>query len=834
MANDNSAKKISLDLTRLEKKYEIEGITKHIKDTSKVSVILDYNNIDSLDITNHNAYNLYGYSNNIKDNSATESKVNYSGDIARTIILKNKSKNRYFDYKYAYHYPLGKANYTKFSRYYNRRDYTDLFFLNDFYSFLSFFDKTIHPYYYIFSFLDNSEYSDFYSIRSNADKDVINPISYHGRDIYMDANILYLKIESKVNFYREYKSPIRPYKYMIIELSGKYNDNIKLDSLFSLCKKHAYILNDTNNKLAIIDLTNLLAGCKATKFGDPNDSRTLLDISDVYVMTGFCSDSNIEDLSMHTIRLIDSKDKTLYLTSSFANSKIRKLPKGLVESFRTGGYSTIYASYMFINSKDIEMDISKINIPTLGSSPSTYNLNHMYDQSNCRHINRSIISRNDRDEIQADGMYMGTTLIEDTPLPDGMFKNYRNFDKIFDGVTFETANTFKYIYGEFAKTEIKYESSGSKKTPQINNINIINNIKDYKIIIGSGEDYEKTNLIPFTIYPDNITGSEMIRLSILGNKREDIESSNSKKLYAVGRPCKELSFGFRMDDLKRAANIGYKQYTSDKYFITNDDFKYHFIRNDIESLKPDFFSVIAKPIDVQVFRRLSILLYGDDYYNRFNYIFDGAFRDRSSSQSGRDEYKITSVLYSNTLKSTNMISLDEIISKNLLSPIIQRRFDNACAIINTNGKNLKWTLSEYHYNTHNRMEDIFGARTSYGVPHFYNYISVFTNAVYLYRAINAQMYFTKDFSAEKIEFIFRANDQLNLVRFLALMSLYMDPNDPKKPVGRFILIHNGNIYDSKTNMGRINALATFNQSHIDEIKTNVDEYDDGFLVRGEV
>ena len=33
-------------------------------------------------------------------------------------------------------------------------------------------------------------------------------------------------------------------------------------------------------------------------------------------------------------------------------------------------------------------------------------------------------------------------------------------------------------------------------------------------------------------------------------------------------------------------------------------------------------------------------------------------------------------------------------------------------------------------------------------------------------------------------------------------------------------------------MSRINALATFNQSHIDEIKTNVDEYDDGFLIRG--
>lgn len=828
-AGDSRRHPVVLDLTRIDDLKDAKKIFLNIRDEDNVSVLVDSDPVYPYIFDTQTAYNLYGYTEiDFKGNTF----INCAIDLARMseTYLNKGDKNRYSNYKYANFYPLNGSNWNKFSRFkLNYSNYTILprIYTNDFYSFLSAFDGINQYRYNIYIEFKNSNYKDFIDSNPNSNEYVDDkPVQYHGRNIYMDKNFIYLKADDAMDLYK--LSNVVACKYMVVELDGPVERPVALDGAFSLCNTHAYIINTSTNKLRLKPI-GLLHNCKATKFGDISDARTILNITDQDVSL-LCSDSNVEDMSMHTIK-IDSSAYYINIHHAFSTSKIKKLPTGFVESLGRG-FKSLQAGGLFSYSKNFEIDISKINIPTLGSSPSTYRLGTMYKGSNCRHINRSIISRNNRDEIYSDEMYMDTTLIEDTPLPDGMFKNYKNFDKIFDGVTFETANTFKYIYGEFAKTEIKYESSGSKKTPQINNINIINNIKDYKIIIGSGEDYEKTNLIPFTIYPDNITGSEMIRLSILGNKREDVESSNNKKLYAVGGPCRELSFGFRMDDLKRAADIGYKQYTSDKYFITNNDFKYHFIRNNIDSLKPDFFSVIAKPIDVQVFRRLSILLYGDDYYNRFNYIFDGAFRDRSSSQSGRDEYKITSVLYSNTLKSINMISLDEIISKNLLSPIIQRRFDNACAIINTNGKNLKWTLSEYHYNTHNRMEDAFGARTSYGVPHFYNYISVFTNAVYLYRAINAQMYFTKDFSAEKIEFIFRANDQLNLVRFLALMSLYMDPNDPKKPVGRFILIHNGNIYDSKTNMSRINALATFNQSHIDEIKTNVDEYDDGFLIRG--
>lgn len=829
-------RRMVVDLTRL-KQPKLEDIKSRLEtsnsDRASILITSDYT-FSTINFNSKKRYYLYGYCPVDFNGNTT---INYSRDLARSnnSYIDKTIDNRYSNYRYAYHYPVMSSNWNKFSRfkvdYFKYKATMMHIHTHDFYSFLSIFDSINQYNFSNFIYLDNSNYKDFQTKNSNSSEYIDDKyMNYHGRNIYIDRDFIYLRAKDAMNIITQ------PYitaacKYMTIELDGKNKKPIKLEKIFSICTTHAYIYTTDDNKLKL-NPVKLLEDCKATKFGDITDHRTLLNLSKVSDIGSLCSDSNVEDMSMHRIEM-DSTAYYINMDSAFKNSKIKKLPAGFVESLRTG-FNMILASSLFRSAKNIEADISKINIPTLGSKPSTYTISNMYKDSNCRHINRSIISRNDRDDIRADYMYAGTTLIEDTPLPDGMFKNYKNFDGIFDGVTFENANTFKYIYGEFAKTEIKFGSNNRKITPQINNINIINNVKDYKIIIGSGEDYEKTNLIPFTIYPDSITGSEMIRLSILGNKREDIESSNNKKLYAVGGPCRELSFGFRMSDLKHAASIGYKEYTSDKYFIVRDDFKYHFIRSNIDSLKPDFFSVIAKPIDVQVFRRLSILLYGDDYYSRYNYIFDGAFRDRSSSQSGRDEYKITSILYSNTLKSTNMISLDEIISKNLLSPIIQRRFDNACAIINTNGKNLKWTLSEYHYNTHNRMENIFGVRTSYGVPHFYNYISVFTNAVYLYRAINAQMYFTKDFSGEKIEFIFRACDNLNLVRFLALMSLYMDPNDPKKPVGRFILLHNGNIYDSKTDMSRINTLATFNQSHIDEIKTNVDEYDDGFLIRDEV
>lgn len=786
-----------LDFTRINSLYDIKRVCLNIHNEDNISVLINSSNFNSVSFDSQNEYNLYGYGwIDFKGNTF----INYSTDLARsTETYRNKGdKNRYSNYKYAYHYPSPQSNWSKFSRF-KSNNTTARFSIttNDYYSFLSLFDTTVYPY----------MYSNYLELTNSNGPEDNKSVEYHGRNIYKDRNFIYLKVDD--NMYLNNGNYVTDVcKYMVFELEPtrkKYN----LDGIFSLCNTHAYIVNASADKLNITDLTGLLKNCKATKFGDITDSRTILNLTNVDKASFLCYNSNVEDMSMHTIRLNKSANK-IDLHNAFGHSKIKKLPAGLIESM-SGGFKYLDASGIFYNFKNFETDISKINLPTLGSTPSIYYLYQMYMLSNCRHINKTIISTNDHDIINADSMYKDTTLIEDSPLPNSMFKNYKNTSSMFENVVFKTADTFKYIYSEFAKggAEYNYTSFASA----FRNITIVNNIQNYKAIIGAGDDYVKTSLTSFWAFHDKLSESEMIRLSVIGRRR--LYKDEPIPVEAACLRAKELSFGSRVDDIKRAADAGnIGEFAA--YFIKPDiDFK-----NGLDEGESGFFNIIIKlerQQELQMFRRLSMLLAGDDYYRVYNYLFNSAFKDRGETPNISKNYKITSILYSNTNKTVDMLSLDEIISGDMLHTILQRKFDNACAIINTNGKNLKWTLSRYHYNTHK----------------YYNYISVFTNAVYLYRAINAQMYFTKDFQNEKIEFIFRALDEQNLIRFLALMSLYMDPNDPKKPVGRFILLYNENTYDSKTDMARINALVSFNQSHIDEIKTNTEEYDDGFVVRDE-
>lgn len=786
-----------LDFTRINSLYDIKRVCLNIHNEDNISVLINSSNFNSVSFDSQNEYNLYGYGRiDFKGNTF----INYSTDLARsTETYRNKGdKNRYSNYKYAYHYPSPQSNWSKFSRF--KSNNTTARFLittNDYYSFLSLFDTTVYPY----------MYSNYLELTNSNGPEDNKSVEYHGRNIYKDRNFIYLKVDD--NMYLNNGNYVTDVcKYMVFELEPtrkKYN----LDGIFSLCNTHAYIVNASADKLNITDLTGLLKNCKATKFGDITDSRTILNLTNVDKASFLCYNSNVEDMSMHTIRLNKSANE-IDLRNAFGYSKIKKLPAGLIESM-SGGFKYLDASGIFYNSKNFETDISKINLPTLGSTPSVYYLYQMYMQSNCRHINKTIISTNDHDIINADSMYKDTTLIEDSPLPNGMFKNYKNTSSMFENVVFKTADTFKYIYSEFAKSGAEYNYTSFASA--FRNITIVNNIQNYKAIIGAGDDYVKTSLTSFWAFHDKLSESEMIRLSVIGRRR--LYKDEPIPVEAAYLRAKELSFGSRVDDIKRAADAGNIGEFAAYFIKPNIDFE-----NGLSGGESDFFNIIIKlerQQELQMFRRLSMLLAGDDYYRVYNYLFYSAFKDRGETLNFSESYKITSILYSNTNKTVDMLSLDEIISGGMLHTILQRKFDNACAIINTNGKNLKWTLSRYHYNTHK----------------YYNYISVFTNAVYLYRAINAQMYFTKDFQNEKIEFIFRALDEQNLIRFLALMSLYMDPNDPKKPVGRFILLYNGNIYDSKTDMARINALASFNQSHIDEIKTNTEEYDDGFVVRDE-
>lgn len=828
-----------LDLTRLRDLSDAKRIFLSIRDEDNVSVLVNNINFDNyIAFGSENNYNLYGYT---QINSNFNTFNNYSTDIARvdTVYIDGKSKNRQSNYKYAYHYPLTSSNWNKFSRYKIRNDFYKMInlgygeygyntgiYTHDFYSFISLFDSTIQSYFPNHIDLDNSNYIDFQKSNPASNEYVDDkPVEYHGRNIYIDKKFIYLKIKDAMALDRNKDTKhIVACKYMVIELDGPDAEKpVRLDSLFTLCNTHAYILTNESNKLKLIPI-KLLADCKATKFGDPSDSRTLLNLSNVNNIYRLCYQSNIEDMSMHRIELDGTDD--VILTEAFYKSKIRKLPKGLSLSKAP---KNILAKNMFAFAKDIEDDISKINLPTLSVSNNPpnrkngYDMNGMYQDSSCRHINRSIISTNNENSIWAEEMYKNTTLIEDSPLPDGMFKNYEVIENMFSGVTFETADTFRYIYHEFAKNL-------DNNTSSFKNIAIKNNIENYKAIIRSEDDDKRINIVSF-IDDANIEPSDkFIRLSIIGKRGG---SPLSNQLHIISLSSKELSVGFSHERIKKiVAEIDRRPGDISNYNLLPVEFTY-VNKKILSSLSSEtisgFFQFIAKPGNmVHVFRRLAMVLRGHDYFDAYRYIFNGIFDSAYLLKTKyAKNYSMTAILYSNTNEPVDMLSLDEIIAEARPYSITSRQQNSAYAIINTNGKNLKWTMSRYHYNNYRRSRDDNSELLLVGE------VSIFTNAVYLYRAINAQMYFTKDFSNEKIEFIFKALDETNLVRFLALMSLYMDPNDPKKPVGRFILLHNGNIYDSKTDMDRINALASFNQSHIDEIKTNVDEYDDGFLIRDE-
>lgn len=826
--NDSSGaaevrERMVLDFTRINNLYDIKRVCLNIHSEDNISVLINSSNFNSASFDSQNEYNLYGYGRiDFKGNTF----INYSTDLARsTKTYRNKGdKNRYSNYKYAYHYPSPQSNWSKFSRF--KSNITDVRFLittNDYYSFLSLFDTTVYPYMY-------SNYLEL--TNSNGRADNIS-VEYHGRNIYKDRNFIYLKVNDNMYLLNDnYVTDVC--KYMVFELEPtrkKYN----LDGIFSLCNTHAYIVNASADKLNINDLTGLLKNCKATKFGDITDSRTILNLTNVDKASFLCYNSNVEDMSMHTIRLNKSANE-IDLRNAFGNSKIKKLPAGLIESM-SGGFKYLAASGIFDNSKNFETDISKINIPTLGTSPSIYNISYMYMRSNCRHINRTIISTNDRDIINADSMYKSTTLIEDSPLPDGMFKNYKNTSSMFDGVTFENANTFKYIYGEFAKSA---NFTGSAQEIPFNNI-IIKNIISHpdshqNIIIGEGDDYEKTKLVSFSSHPGDVRSQNIgMRLSIIGKR----QPSNSNPIKVLAEGSTELSFGYRHDDIKRAAEAGNTGEFA-PYFIKERDFLSNSYNGGGNS--SEFFAAQTDTMGNVIFRRIAMLLPGDDYYRTHSYLFRGAaLRGLKINRNLTDEYCMNSILYSNTKTSIDMLSLDEVIEGVIRRGWINNLY-NGCVVINTNGKNLKWTLSRYYYNT--LASPTIGNNPSSDT--YLDYLTVFSNARYLYRAINAQMYFTKDFRNEKIELIFKVyNDSNpvnsnNLEKFLALMEVYHDPNDPKKPVGRFIMIHD-DIYDSKTDMNKINTLIAKEQDRrerIDEFKTQIknhtfDEYD-GFIFRDEV
>lgn len=789
---------VVLDLTRIDNLNDAKRIFLSIRNEDNVSVLVDSDPVSDYNFDSQNAYNLYGYT---PIDFGGNTFINYSIDLARMnrTYLNKGDKNRYSNYKYAYHYPIPKSNWNKFSRFkLNYPEYTILprINTNDFYSFLSIFDSTNQYMYGIFMELNNSNYKDFIDSNPNSNEYIGDkPIQYHGRNIYMDKKFIYLKINDAMDLYK--LSNVVACKYMVIELDGSNKRPVTLDGAFSLCNTHAYIINTSTNKLDL-KLTGLLRNCKATKFGDISDARTILNLTNVNDIMQMCLESNVEDMSMHTITMENGSNNNIYTQHAFSSSKIKKLPTGFVESL-SRGFKNLRAGGMFSNSRNFEIDISKINIPTLGSSPSSYDLDYMYRYSSCRHINRSIISRNNDDEISANEMYKTTTLIEDTPLPNDMFKNYKNARNMFEDTTFETADTLKYIYSEFAKGA-DFGETVSKSDIPFGNITVKNDIENAQITIPpTKEDYTKTKLVPI-VFSEQLS-NKMINLSIAGRRTH---KNRNMALTAIGPACRELSFGSSLEDLKRASVREVGEFLP--YYIDAGmdfkNFKGSYYVGD--STVTEFFFVNPRPMDITVFRKLALLMHGNDYFNMYNYLFEGAFMDRGNILGLRDDHTLTSILFSGTRENVDMLSLDEIKKPGFLTPIMTRKFDNACAIVNTNGKNLKWTLSRWHYS---KLTADNGFRTSYGVHKFYNFISVFTDAVYLLRAIKTQAYFTKIFNNGKIEFVFRARNYTELKKFLAVMSVYLGPDDYDKPVGRYLLIYDNNLYDSKTDSSAINGLA---------------------------
>lgn len=775
---------VVLDFTRIDSLYSIYSVLSNIThNEDNVSALINYKEKrsdkinDYLSLKSQTPYNLYGYGPvDFKGNTI----INYSRDLARISKTHTDagSTNKYSNYKYAYHYPVLFSNWNKFSRcknddYRNYSIYTTIY-TKDSYSFLSIFDSTDQ--------YNNNIYNEISLDR------IDQPPTYHGRNIYINSDLVYLKINN--NIYTNINLG-RSYKYMIIELDGTINKSAKLGNIFRNCTTHAYVLTNPNNRLTPY-LPGLLANCSATKFGDPSDDRTLLNMTDINDISYMCSNSNIEDMSMHKISF-GLGHKRYYMDDAFKLSKIKKLPTGLVESLGRG-YADLSLRSAFDGAKNIEIDISKINIPTLGTSPSDYNVSNMYENSNCRHINRSIISRNDGDYISANYMYKDTTLVEDTPLPDGMFKNYKRVDNMFKNTTFETTDTFKYIYTECAKNT-NFADKSSSIMPFIN-IGIINSKENSNIDV-SGDNL---SLIPFIIDDTKSKDSKYYNINITGFRSFE---NRLNAIIVVAHKCKELRYGCSYNDLK---TISTKDQFNNKYgglFLGFDDLCLS--SNDDRSGVPAFFKVNMDSNTVlDLFREIRLMLISDDYYRLYNKIFEGIFEQNLAPKNNRGK-NTTAVLFSNTNTSIEMLSLDELKQDKYTGILLSRYItDSACAIVNTNGKNLRWTLSKYHY-------DLYNGKYEYNIfdaYRYYAYISVFNNVVHLRRAILTQMYFTKSFENEKIEFIFRAKDIESLKEFMALMSQYMSTADDSKPVGRYLLLYNNATYDSKTDMDSINRLVT--------------------------
>lgn len=816
-ANTGGSRKHSvvLDFTRIDDLNNTKRIFLNIRDEDNVSVLVNNNSISGYIFDSQKAYNLYGYAPiDFKGNTF----INYAIDLARMdkTYLDKKNKNRYLNYKYANHYPVPMSNWNKFSRF--KLDYLAYSRIasictHDFYSLLSIFDSINQYKYHNFLLLDNSNYKDFNNNNSNSNEYVDKPIEYHGRNIYIDKKFIYLKVNDAADIIA---TNVVASKYMVVELDGFANNSVRLQGIFSLCNTHAYIVNNPTNKLNI-NPEYLLAWCNATKFGDISDERTILNLTNIKNISGLCNFSNVEDLSMHTIKM-DRSAEYISMTFAFNESKIKKLPAGLVESLDRG-FKNLSAIDAFKNAKNIEIDISKINIPTLGSEPSNYNLKSMYEGSNCRHINRSIISKNDNDIINTEYMYKDTTLIEDTPLPEGMFKNYKNIHGIFTNTIFENIDTFKYIYIESAKV--------TPFTTIIDSAIKADNRPSYKI---------ECPIISFRLSAKKIEDT-IENLSIIGDKK------TLTGLTIHADRCVSLDVGIRLSKLKELMERR-KSDTSVHHLREEILPEYDFVIEHIERRSStvserSFFMTLVPPryatryIDkyCPIFRSIRFLMCGENYYSLYENIFKQIFSKPVAAVYKPDghRYDRTSVLFCLSNTRPNMMTLSELSDDKYMSVLKEDlvEYCNACATISINGLHTKWTAYRPHINKFTKENRYISNIIGRDVDGFFDYISVFTDAVHLKKCIMAQMVMTPTLSAEnKIEFIFKARDNYELVRFLKLMDEYLAlNNESDKPVGRFLLIYNGSVYDSSYDIPRV--LYNIGTEHAESAKADlatVDNY----------
>lgn len=806
--------KYSLDFTRYGNSAIDSIYEANISGEYTTSIIVDTLGGKNIELT-ESKINMYGY---YALPSGDNKNVNLARDIMRTgsapKFIENDSpkdlNHRYYGYRYASHYPTSESYWTKFSRFhveysssgkgYKYLEYMKKNRLNitDFYTFISLFDD-IHtkvPYFINITF-NNTRYHDYQKNNPTSDKFTDgNPIKFHARNIYMTDEYLYININRPINIYVDLANnrTVLACKYMAIKVGNTLDGLVSLNGLYSLCSTHAYLLFNGHDETQL-SLAGLLKGCRATKFGDINDSRTILNMSNLTTIGDMCLNSNVEDLSMHTIEMSPIED--LDMSSAFRNSKLKRLPNGFLKSLsRASGYKKVNAQRMFFNT-NISDDISDFRLPIREGVPAKFLLDGMYERSGCRRINTGIVSRNNDDIISAGFMYRDCKLDAESELPEDVFKNYTNTYGMFKNTIFDSPTSFAHTYKAISKYHELGDASYNDRNDETPFMGIgIKNSTENSDVTVSGE---KVNLLSFVVDDRKSKDSKYYNINITGF-RSFKDKHNS--IRVVAPKCKELRYGCSYSDLK---TISTKDQFNNKYgglFLGFDDLRLSSF--DDSSGVPAFFKVNIVPnTALDLFREIRLMLIGNDYYNLYNKIFEGIFAQNigAKNNGGKDT---TAVLFSNTNTSIEMLSLDELKDAKYTGVLLSRyTTDSACAIINTNGKNLKWTLSKYHYKLYNNK---FEYNTPYGAYRYYDYISVFTNAVYLRRAILAQMYFTKSFENEKIEFIFRAKTIDSLKEFMALMSQYMSTTDNSKPVGRYLLLYNNETYDSKTDMDSINRL----------------------------